>query len=153
VGRGKLGKNKRGGAEYSALQELKHENRKLRNDNRTLAKQLASLRKQLSRVNPAKLEALEASFKLQSEDNKEGLSEENLANIQAAKVEELKRKWKCRCCEHGVMYIKTWDHPLKKTVYWRECDKCPNKTRMQPMTDKVTGLYAETDAKKDKDGK
>lgn len=118
---------KRSGRELDMLDRLKAENKKLKS-------QVAQLRKlitkfDLERYNDVK-EILEANERL----------EERFEKQEARK--QLKRTWECWDCREGVLKIVVF--PRRDGVfYFRKCTSCDKRTKLQPYTNKVTGLKEE----------
>ena len=147
MGRGTIGKSKRGGPEYSELQALKFDNKKLRAENRRLEQRYSSLRKQLSKLDPSKFEAAQAYF---DQRKKDAETEEVSEQTEQAKAEALAITWQCKKCEVGVLRITTFDHPHRGTIYRRRCSECTHATRWQLYDDKVRGIYEPIDQKEKK---
>lgn len=106
--------------ELDQLDRLKHENKKLK-------KQLAAARKELSRTQQWRDNAKEL---LESQYN------EDLEEAFAAKVDEQRKKWKCRECHQG--YLKSHIMTRRDGVfYYRKCTNCSHRTKVKPYSNEV----------------
>ena len=98
----------RGDKEYDEVQQLKHENKKLKRQN-------ARLRKLLDRIDLNRLDELK--------------EEEEVAK-------ERDEVWRCFDCGKGTLRMKTIE--LRDGMrYYRECDVCEKRTKMQRLTKDV----------------
>jgi hypothetical protein len=57
-----------------------------------------------------------------------------------ASLDKLRKRWGCHSCGKGVMIIRIWDHPAKGVMYYRSCNCCSNRTKMQPYRDGIEGI-------------
>ena len=107
--------------EYDELQKLKHENSRLR-------KSVRSLRKQISRID------------LDRYSNLKNLIDKHLEEEHVDVLEkQLKRQWECYKCGEGFLRLYTIAR-RDKTVYYRKCTECSNRTPIKPYTDKIEGI-------------
>lgn len=121
-------KTKRADKEFDLLEKLKHENKRLKRN-------LEALRKQLERVDFERYSNLQELVDKQHREE-EALREE-ISN------EKLKEKWSCFCCGKGFLYLKIFNHPVKGVMYYRACNICEHRTKMQLYTTEVQGLKEE----------
>lgn len=109
--------------EYDLLEKLKHENQKLKREN-------ARLRKELSKIDISHFEHLR--------DLVDQQTAEELQKVPKSKRQEQKEKWKCFECEEGtlkIIIINRQDGPH----YFRKCNNCTHKTKMQKFNNEVEG--------------
>lgn len=110
--------------EEDSLQKLKRENDRLK-------KQVSSLRKQIARIDINRFENLQEI--LHKHDQIE--AEEVLENDK----KQLEKKWKCYECVDGVLRLKVFERQ-DGIVYFRKCDKCNNRTKLQKWNKDVEGV-------------
>jgi regulator of replication initiation timing len=109
------GRSSRGEKEYTKLQQVIHENKKLKIEN-------ARLRKQLSRAvdeDPDKfLEEKQEEFKV--------------------KTHSVKKKDRgCHQCGRGKLEFHEYSKANGEQFYYRKCDFCPHRTRGKRLTPDV----------------
>lgn len=110
--------------EFDQLQRLKHENQKLKREN-------AKLRKHLQRMDVDRYNQLQEYAQAeQSEENQKRLEK------------EIEKSWGCYQCGNGVLILKIINR-RDGTFYYRSCNSCANRTKLQKYTDKVTGVKNE----------
>jgi hypothetical protein len=126
LGRGR--QSRRGEKELEDIQRLKHENRALK-------RRISALEKQLQRIDYTRFTNL---TQLVDKQRKEDLQ---LQNMQEAA--RLKEKWGCHKCGKGHLLLKIWDHPVKGPMYYRRCNLCDNRTKMQEYSSGVEGIKEE----------
>lgn len=120
-----MSRSTRGGKEYTRLQEVMHENKKLR-------KEISSLRKQLARLD------------LDRHDYVKTIVDEHFASEEREEsttkmLERLKNAWKCHNCGDGFLEIHLYSK-MGEPWYFRQCSCCPNRTKSQRYDpDKVDG--------------
>lgn len=113
-----MGKNTRGHKEFDQLQRFKSENRKLK-------RELSSLKKQLSRMDSEKYKDLREDIKEQEEEQK--------------LEKRLKSQWQCWECGKDHLRLRTFER-RDGTFYYRVCNNCGHRTKMQKYHDKVIGI-------------
>lgn len=110
--------------EFSDIQKLRHENKKLK-------RQISSLRKQLARIDIGRYENLkELLHKHSEEDLQQRIEEEN---------ESQKQRWKCFECHDGILKLKIFER-RDGIFYFRKCDNCTNRTKTQKWSEDVEGI-------------
>jgi hypothetical protein len=125
-----LSKNSRGQKEYSRMQEVLHENKKLK-------REIASLRKQLARID------------LDRHGYVKDILEEHYEGEQSEKdtdkvLQSLKDQWKCHECPEGFLEIMLYTK-VGETWYFRKCNKCTNRTKSQQYSsDTVQGIMKQS---------
>jgi hypothetical protein len=133
-----LGKTRRGHKEFSNEQRLKVENQKLRREN-------SRLRKQLARID------------LDRYTHVRDIVEEHLANEEEVDadrlLEALKSKWRCLAdkCVDGYLEIIVYSK-MNQEWYFRQCNKCDNRTKSQVYSPNVEGIKKEIPLEPEKVG-
>jgi hypothetical protein len=120
-----MGRNTRGDKEYSRLQEVLHENRKLK-------KEISSLRKQLGR-----LDLDRHSYVREIVDEHLTKQDQEISTKQM--LNSLKNEWACRECGNGYLEIYLYTR-RDGTFYVRQCNNCAHRTRSQRHTPEVRGI-------------
>lgn len=128
-----MGKSKRARSdkEYSEIQRLRRENDSLK-------KKIASIRKQLQRVDLDRYHNLKDIVAKHER-------EEELEQVESEQ-EILRKKWKCKKCNHGILEIILFTK-LDQEWYYRQCTECDNRTRAQRFHEKVVGIFAKLGTK------
>lgn len=110
-------KTRRSGAEYDALERMKHENAKLKREN-------AKLRRLFQRVDHEKYNSvMEVVQKQRNED---------FAMDRKDKRHKIQEKWRCHSCGKGV--LKPYVFDIRGALrYYRSCTMCDYRTKMKPM--------------------
>jgi hypothetical protein len=109
---------------------------RLRQENKRLKHQISSLRKQLSRIDIDRYQNLKDL--VESQARKDAESEKSLQN------QKILEQWKCHSphCDGGHLFI----IPVSRrdgVFYYRKCDKCPNRTKLQKYGPDVKGVKKE----------
>lgn len=109
-------------------QRLQHENTKLK-------KLVAQLRKQIARVDLDRYSSVRDILNnyYQQEDAQKHAEKE------AESLEQLKREWKCNCCEPGYLEILLITK-INDLWYYRACNECTNRTKLQRYNKNVRGI-------------
>jgi hypothetical protein len=126
-----LSKNTRGDKEYSKLQEMVHENKKLK-------REVASLRKQLARLDLDRHSYVRDIVE-------EHLSQEHEETTTTQMLASMKNEWQCNSCGTGYLEIHLYNRP-DGTFYYRMCNNCKKRTagqRYEPG--KVRGIVKQND--------
>lgn len=126
-----MGKNTRGSKEYSKLQQILHENRKLK-------REIAILRKHISKIDIERYSYVSDIVKefYKIEDEKEQ------PNIDIKNIEKLKKNWECKVCGTGYLEIVIYDK-IGSPWYFRRCNnlKCRHRTKSQSYNEEVKGIF------------
>jgi hypothetical protein len=117
-------KNRNCDKESSLLDRLKHENKKLK-------RQLAVLRRQLEQVDVNKYNNLQQLVKKQEKEDRQAADEK--------KRIKLMNKWRCFECNEGALKIVIINR-LDGVFYFRRCDKCNKRTKLQKYHTLVDGI-------------
>jgi septal ring factor EnvC (AmiA/AmiB activator) len=112
------------GSEYDQLQRLKSENRKLR-------QQISQLRKQISRIDIDRFQNLKDLLDAQDREEQEQAAQEQ--------QKTLERQWACWECGQGTMRLVVLER-RDGVHYYRCCDNCKKRTKLQKYNDKVEGV-------------
>lgn len=107
--------------EHDRMQRLVHENQKLK-------KQISALRKQMSRIDVDRFQNLKDLLDAQDRENQQ----EALARRQ----EDAQKEWQCWDCSEGTLRLTILER-RDGVFYYRKCDSCPKRTRLQPYGAKV----------------
>ncbi len=110
--------------EQDSLQKIKHENEKLK-------RTVSSLRKQIARIDISRMENLQEIVHKYTQDVE--------ASEILAKDTKKEQRWKCHDCEDGIMRLKVFERQ-NGIVYYRKCDKCDNRTKLQKWNKNVEGI-------------
>ena len=116
--------NKNCDKEFSQLDRLKHENRKLK-------RQISALRKQLERIDVSRWDNLQELVQKQAEEDK--IVEKSKKN------NRLKQKWACFQCDDGVLRLIILNR-RDGVFYYRSCSACNNRTKPQKYHKLVDGI-------------
>ena len=119
-----MSKNTRGDKEYTRLQELIHENKKLK-------REIASLNKQLARIDLDR-----HSFVKDIID--EHYAEEEREKNTDKMLQSLKNEWPCHECKTGQLQVNPYTK-AGETWYYRQCNNCKNRTKGQKWHPSVKG--------------
>lgn len=110
--------------EWSEVQGLKAENRKLR-------RQISKLRKVIDRLDIERYQHLKDLLEAhEKEDNKQ---------IYEQQQKNLEKRWECYECGEGILRIIIYNRP-DGPHYQRRCDNCGQKTRVKPFHKDVEGV-------------
>ena len=121
-----MSKNSRGEKEYTRLQEIANENKRLK-------REVASLRKQLARLDLDRHSYVR-------EIVEEHLSEEREETTTKQMLASMKNEWQCRSCGDGYLEIHVYTRP-DGTFYYRMCNNCSKRTKGQRYEpSKVRGI-------------
>lgn len=121
-----MSKSTRGQKEYTRLQEIIHQNKKMK-------REIASLRRQL-----AKIDLDRHSFVKDIIDDH--YADEEHEQETDKMLKSLKDTWKCNSCNEGHLEIKIYTK-VNQTYYIRQCNNCAKKTKSQVYNpDKVKGI-------------
>jgi hypothetical protein len=130
-----LGKNTRGEKEYTRLQEVIHENKKLK-------REVAHLRRQLARLDLDRLSYVH-------EVVQEHYADEEIEKNSTKMLANLKKTWLCKECGIGFLEIVLYNK-IGEVWYFRQCSNCDHRTKSQKYTPTVQGIVKE-DKKDPKD--
>lgn len=111
-----LSRSTRGEKEYTRLQEIVHENKKLK-------REVASLRKQLARLDLDRHSYVRDIVE-------EHLSQEHEETTTKQMLQSMKNEWQCRDCGVGYLEIHLYTRP-DGTHYYRMCNNCSKRTKGQ----------------------
>lgn len=128
------GHSRKPAKEYELLDKLKHENKKLKTEVKRLRKELDKNR-------------------IHYENITDLLEQQASEEIQVSKKEErseLLKRWKCHCCEFGIMKLIIIPRP-DGPRYLRKCTECDNRTRLKKYTEDVEGITDDKILLDDKD--
>ena len=103
---------------------------RLKKENQQLKRQLARLRKVLDRIDVERFNNLKEIV------DKQRKEDEDFHNKEIQSV--LERKWECHNCRDDVLRIIIVDR-RDGVFYFRRCNSCGNRTKMQKYHDKVEG--------------
>lgn len=121
-----MGKSTRGDREYSRLQEVIHENKRLK-------RELSSLRKQLTRIDLDRHAYVKEIID-------EHYAKEDQEETTGKMLKRLKEEWKCRKCHDGFLEIRIYTK-INEAYYFRQCNNCSNRTKSQKyVPDRVIGI-------------
>lgn len=121
-----MSRNTRGNKEYTRLQEIVNENKRLK-------KEMGSLRRQLAKLD------------LDRHGYVRDIIEEHYAKEEQEETTEkmlkrLKEEWRCKVCSDGYLEVFTFNKG-QETWYRRECNGCNHTTKSQRYDpDKVRGI-------------
>ncbi len=123
-----MGKTRRSPRDLDDLRSLKDKNRKLGQENKALRREVATLRKQISNLD------VDRKYDVQDLIDAYDKTREHLDNRK-----ELLNKWRCYECGRGHLLLTV----LKTRVdsrYYRRCNLCAHKTRIQSYTEGIEGI-------------
>lgn len=119
-----MGKSYNGDKEWNELRRTKEENKKLRRQNNKLKKVIKNIDIQHYEFVQDLIESQE------SEDDN---------HTKKVTQEKLEENWKCHKCDNGIMRLITINR-AGNPFYFRRCDSCDNKTKMQRFNEDVEGV-------------
>jgi rubredoxin len=130
-----LSRNTRGDKEYTRLQEIVNENKKLK-------REIGALRKQLARLDLDRHAYIKDIVdEHYAKEEQEGSTKDMLR--------QMKEKWRCRECKEGHMVIYLFNK-INETWYLRQCNACSHKTKLQKYDSSVQGIMKNEDEKSKK---
>lgn len=103
---------------------------RVRNENKKLKHQISQLRKQLARIDIDRFQNLKDL--IDSQDRRE--------QEEAAKEREIqvKKQWECWDCRQDYLKLVILER-RDGVFYYRHCENCKKRTKLQKYTDKVNG--------------
>lgn len=116
--------NKEYNGEFTEIQRLKYENKKLR-------KQIGKLRKVISRVDFEHYQHVQELLEAQER--------EDIEFTKKSKQDILREKWKCWDCNKGILKLIVI-FKIGIPYYFRKCNNCNKKTKMQKYNEDVEGI-------------
>lgn len=123
-----MSKSRRDSRGNTREQRLQYENDKLK-------RMVSQLRKQLARVD------LDRSANVRDIVQKyyENEDREAFAERERESLEALQREWQCAKCGDGYLEIILLNK-MNTLHYYRKCNCCPHRTKLQPYTKQVRGI-------------
>ncbi len=120
-----MARNTRGDKEYTRVQEVLHENKKLK-------REISQLRKQLARLDLDRLSYVKDIVEEHCAEERNEISTEKM-------LQKMKEEWRCKECNAGFLEIHLYTRP-DGTWYYRLCNNCDHRTRSQQYNaEKVQG--------------
>lgn len=107
--------------EQDRLQRVVQENKKLKG-------QISQLRKQMSRIDVDRFQNLKDLLDAQDREEQEEAA--------VKREQTMERDWRCWQCPSGTLRLTVLER-RDGVFYYRKCDGCPKKTRLQPYSNKV----------------
>lgn len=125
-----MGKTRRSSRDLDDLRSLKEKNRRLSQENRSLRREVQSLRKQIDKID------IDRHHDVQDLVQMYGDVKEEKERSQA-----LRAKWSCHQCGRGTLLLTILNIPGQQR-YYRHCNLCSHRTKVQVYTKEVEGVTA-----------
>jgi hypothetical protein len=107
-------------------------------ENKALKREVSKYRKMLARNDLNRYENVKDAIEEFNKDSGLPTTQELL--------DALKREWKCRECEEGVLEVVLFNK-LSDTFYFRACNCCSNRTKSKKYSPSVRGIIKKTEVK------